>query len=190
MTTGGAQGLSDFLKSLEANLGYWVAHNRWWIIALSLVVALSVGSGMQHLAFNMDTRVFFSEDNPQLQALEALENTYVKNYNLLYVIESPNDDIFERATLSALVELTEASWETPYSSRVDSVTNYQHTYADEDDLIVEDLVEDASNLSDADLERIRAVALAEPRLVNRLVSPSGDVAAVNVNVLLPGESEA
>lgn len=145
---------------------------------------------MQHLAFNMDTRVFFSEDNPQLQALEALENTYVKNYNLLYVIESPNDDIFERATLSALVELTEASWETPYSSRVDSVTNYQHTYADEDDLIVEDLVEDASNLSDADLERIRAVALAEPRLVNRLVSPSGDVAAVNVNVLLPGESEA
>ena len=72
MSTGSAQEFGDTLKSLETNLGYWVIRNRWWIIAASVIVALGAGSGMQHLAFNMDTRVFFSEDNPQLQALEEL----------------------------------------------------------------------------------------------------------------------
>jgi len=173
---------------LETNLGYWVVDNRWWVIAATLLVALAAGSGMQHLSFNMDTRVFFGEENPQLQALEALENTYVKNYNVLYVVESRRGEIFDRNTLTALIELTESSWETPFSSRVDSITNFQHTYAAEDDLVVEDLVEDAASLADAELERVKAIALAEPLLVNRLVSPSGDVTAVNVNILLPGES--
>jgi predicted RND superfamily exporter protein len=181
--------MKTLARLLGINPGYWAVDNRWWIIGLSFVIALSAGSGLQYLAFNRDTRVFFSDDNPQLQALEALENTYVKNYNLLYVIDSGPGGIFERKTLSALVELTETSWETPYSSRVDSITNFQHTYAEEDDLIVEDLVEDAAGLTDTDLERIRAIALAEPLLVNRLVSPSGDVTAVDVNILLPGESE-
>ena len=45
--------------------------------------------------------------------------------------------------------------------------------AQEDDLIVEDLYYDAESLSDEDLERIKQIALAEPVLVNSLLSPSG-----------------
>ena len=42
--------------------------------------------------------------------------------------------------MAAVEELTEAAWQIPYTIRVDSVSNFQHTYATEDDLIVEDLV--------------------------------------------------
>jgi predicted RND superfamily exporter protein len=59
---------------------------------------------------------------------------------------------------------------------------------EEDDLIVEDLVENASDLSDADLRRIKGIALGEYQLVNSLVSPTGHVTGVMVNVLMPGES--
>ena len=152
-----------------------------------MVVAV-IGSGLRFLSFNMDNRIFFSEDNPQLQALETLENTYVKNYNVLFIVEPKGGDVFERQVLAAIEELTEASWQMPYSSRVDSITNYQHTWVDEDDLVVENLVENASELSDEALQQIKDIALTRPVLVDRLVSPSGHVTGVNMNILLPGES--
>ncbi len=172
----------------EESFGEWIVKGRWWIIVATAVVVLAAASGARFLTFNRDTRVFFSEENPQLQALEALENTYNKNDNVLFAIAPKDGRVFTRETLVAVEELTEASWKMPYSSRVDSITNFQHTRAEEDELIVEDLVHNAESLSDADLKRIKKIALSEPQLVNRLLSPSGDVTGVNVNTLLPGES--
>lgn len=176
------------MQHLAANLGSWVIKYHWWIIVAGVVMVALFGSGMRFLSFNMDNRIFFSEDNPQLQALEALENTYVKNYNVMFIVEANNKNVFDRNTLAAVEELTEASWQMPYSSRVDSITNYQHTRVDEDDLLVENLVENASALSNEALQQIKAIALSRPMLVGRLVSPTGHVTGVNVNILLPGKS--
>ena len=41
---------------------------------------------MRYLTFNNDLRAFFSEENPQLQALEALENTYNKIDNVYFTV--------------------------------------------------------------------------------------------------------
>ena len=177
------------MQRLASNLGPWVVKYRWWIILATVVTVAFISSGMRFLSFNMDNRVFFSKDNPQLTALETLENTYVKNYNVFFVLEPKGGDVFERQALAALEELSEASWQIPYSSRVDSITNYQHTRAEKDDLIVESLVEDANALSDEALQQIKDIALSRPTLVDRLVSPSGHVAGVNVNILLPSESQ-
>ncbi len=177
------------MKNLEASLGPWVVRNRWWIVIATVVIAAVIGSGARHLSFNMDNRVFFSEDNPQLVALETLENTYVKTYNVVFIVAPESGDVFERRTLVAVEALTEASWQIPYSSRVDSITNYQHTRAEEDDLIVANLVENAVGMSEDELRQVREIALSRPMLVDRLVSPSGHVTGINVNILLPGESQ-
>jgi predicted RND superfamily exporter protein len=172
----------------EKIFGSFVVKRRWWIIALTLMVAVAAASGVKFLTFNNDLRVFFSEKNPQLQALEALENTYNKIDNVLFIIAPKDGNVFTQDTLEAVEQLTEASWKIPYSSRVDSITNFQHTRAEEDDLIVEDLAQDAKNLSITDFERIKRIALTEPFLVNALVSPSGHVTGVNVNILMTGRS--
>ena len=177
------------MKNLEASLGPWVVRNRWWIIVATVAIVVAFGSGARFLGFNMDNRVFFSEDNPQLLALENLEDTYVKTYNVVFIIAPESGDVFDRRTLAAVEALTEASWQIPYSSRVDSITNYQHTWAEADDLIVANLVENAAELSDDELGQVRDVALSRPMLVDRLVSPSGHVTGINVNILLPGESQ-
>ncbi|MHC4485142.1 MAG: efflux RND transporter permease subunit [Planctomycetota bacterium] len=172
----------------ETVFGKWVVKYRWWIIIATIIVVLVASSGMRFLTINNDTRVFFSEDNPQLQALEALENTFSKDNSVLFAVAPKDGNVFTRKTLAVVEELTEASWQMPYSSRVDSVTNFQHARAEEDDLIVEDLVQDAEDLSDGYLERIRKIALSEPLLVNNLLSASGHVTGVYVTILLPGES--
>lgn len=159
-----------------------------WLVMLGvLAVAIMVTSGVVRLQFSDDIRVFFSKDNPQLLAYEALENTYSKSNSILFVIAPKDGDVFTRETLTSVEWLTTAAWKVPYSRRVDSITNFQHTYAEEDDLVVEDLAIEPKNLSDEDLKRIREVALHEPLLVNRLISNRGDVTGINVPIILPGK---
>ncbi len=158
---------------------------RWLVLPLTLVWVFAAASGMRFLWFTNDYRIFFSEDNPLLQAFEALQDSYNKTDNVLFVVTPKSGNVFTPESLDVIEALTKAAWRIPYSIRVDSITNFQHTYAEFDDLVVEDLVEDAMSLSSDDIERIKAVALAEPALVDRIVSPRGHVTAVNVTVHLP-----
>ncbi len=178
------------MKWFESAFPLWVIRFRWWIIIISLLLVALAGSGGRFISFTTNYRVFFSEDNPQLLAFDALENTYVKNDNVLIVLAPDNGDVFTRETLSIIEELTEKSWQVPYSNRVDSITNFQYTEAEEDDLTVRDLVMDAVNLSDNELRQMREITMAEPLLYRRLISDKGHVTAVNVTVQLPRINEA
>ncbi|WP_316368675.1 efflux RND transporter permease subunit [Candidatus Thiodiazotropha sp. CDECU1] len=165
----------------------FVLNNRLLVIFLAIVISLLMGSGARHLEFSNDYRMFFSEENPQLKAFDQLQNTYTKNDNVLFVLAPKDGKVFSRETLSAVAELTKESWQVPYSLRVDSITNFQHTQADGDDLIVEDLVLDPSSLSDDELAEKQQIATSDPLLVNRLISPTAHTTGVNVTVQLPGK---
>ena len=55
-----------------------------------------------------DSRVFFSKDNPHLQALETLENTYTKDDNVMFALAPRDGQVFTRDTLAAIKALTDA----------------------------------------------------------------------------------
>ncbi len=139
------------------------------------------------MGFSNDYRMFFGEDNPQLLAFEKMQATYNKNDNVLFVVTPKSGKVFSRETLSIIKDITKEAWQIPFSTRVDSITNYQHTTAEEDDLIVDDLVVDPDTLTDGNLLRIQSIAINEPTLVNRLVSPDSKYTGVNVTVQLPGK---
>ncbi len=160
---------------------------RWPIILLTLVVTGGVGSGATGLFFDTDYSAFFGEENPQLSAYEELQNVYTKNDNVLWVVEPANGEAFSEESLLAVEELTEAGWQLPYAIRVDAVTNFQHTSAIEDDLLVEDLVEDVAASTAEERAAAEAVAVAEPFLARRLVNEAATVTGVNVTLQLPGE---
>ncbi len=166
---------------------HWIIKHPVITTILLIASTLALASGGQHLSFSNDYRLFFSESNPQLQAFEELQTTYTKSDNVTIVIAPKDKDIFTRETLAAVEALTEAAWKTPYSTRVDSLTNFQHSYAEEDDLIVEDFVTDAEELSDSDLQSLRNTALTEPLIVNKVISKKGDVTGVNISVFLPDD---
>ncbi|MFQ5671622.1 MAG: RND family transporter [Nitrospinales bacterium] len=165
--------------------GEWVVRRRWGILAATLLLVAASASGGRFLGFTTDYRVFFGKDNPQLQAFETLQNTYNKNDNVLIALAPDNGHVFTRENLAAVEELTKEAWQIPYSTRVESITNFQHSWAKGDDLVVEDLVKNAETLSDAELQRIKKIALAEPLLFRRLISPSAHVTGINVTVHMP-----
>lgn len=161
---------------------------RWLLIPLLLVLTLLAGAGAGKLHFTNDYQIFFSKENPQLLAFERLQDTYTQNDNILFVLAPEDGEVFTRDTLAAVEWLTEQAWQIPYSLRVDSISNFQHTYAEADDLVVENLVSSAADLDPEGIERIRRVALSEPLLVNRLIAPDAEVTGVNVVLQLPGEN--
>ena len=104
--------MSNFATTLITQT---LAH-RWGVILLSVIVFLLSSLGLTRLTIDSDLRVFFSKDNPQLLQLEAVENTYLKNENILMVIVPRNNQVFSREVLGVIKEMTTALWQTPASS--------------------------------------------------------------------------
>jgi predicted RND superfamily exporter protein len=173
------------IDRLAAALTRGVMRYRWLVIAVSVVLAVAIGSGAARLEFSTNYRVFFSEANPELQAFENLQDTYTKNDNFLFVVDPASTDAFDAQVLEAVERITEAAWQIPFAIRVDSISNFQHTYAIDDDLIVEDLVTDATSRDAGYLETRRRIALDEPLLNSQLVTGDASVTAVNVVLQYP-----
>ena len=119
----------------------WIIRRRWWVLASAIVVTVASGAGIRNLGLSTDYRTYFSEDNPDLVAYEDVENIYTRNDNVLFIMKPRDGDVFTARTLEAIRGLTEDAWQIPHSTRVDAITNFQHTWADGDNLIVEDLLE-------------------------------------------------
>lgn len=166
----------------------WVVRWRWLVILGAVMLGMLAGSGGRLIAFNNDYRVFFSDDNPQLQAFEELQRVYTKIDNIILAVAPASENAFDSDVLSAVEELTNRSWQLPYSLRVDSVTNFQHTTAVEDDLVVADLVEGAEALSASELQQKRQIALSEPFLAGQFLNDDASVIGINVTFQMPGES--
>ena len=180
--------MGTYFKAIDrfaAALTQRVIRRRGLVLLAAVFAAVLLGSGATRLEFSTNYRVFFSDANPELQAFEELQNTYTKNDNFFFVVEPKSGSAFDRETLAAVEELTEAAWQIPYTIRVDSVSNFQHTYATEDDLIVEDLVRNAGDQQASFLDARRDVALDEPLLRDQIVTADGNVTAINVVLQYP-----
>jgi predicted RND superfamily exporter protein len=165
----------------------WVLRWRWPIVVATLIFVILIASGAQFLRFDTNYRAFFGEDNPQLQTFEDIQNIYTKNDNILFVVASKDENIFRQKSMDAIEKLTEAGWQIPFSIRVDAVSNFQHTRAEGDELIVEDLVENALQKSSTYLENARVIALSEPFIFKRLISEDAKVTGVNITLQFPGK---
>ena len=168
-----------------ANYGRWLIRWRWPIIIASLALTALAASGAKNLAFVSGYRIWFSPDNPHLQAFENIENTYTKNDNILIGLTPQDGDVFSVKSIEALRELVERAWQIPYSIRVEAISNFQHSTADEDDLWVRDLISDEVAIDLAQIRIARNVALGEPFLKDRLITEQSDITGINVTLQLP-----
>ncbi len=164
----------------------WITDHFIITALLAIIIVIAAASSLPNIKFDSDYRIFFSEDNPQLKAFDELQGNYTKNDTVMFVI-APNDGkAFSSTTLALVKELTDRAWKLPFSQRVDSITNYQHTAAEDDDLLVDDLVRNPLKRSQTELNNAERISLNEPLLVKRLISEDSRVTAVNVTIEIPG----
>ncbi|EPI2805292.1 efflux RND transporter permease subunit [Vibrio vulnificus] len=161
----------------------------FWTLIISLIAIVATAMGAKNLYFRGDYNIFFDGSNAQLQAFDEIQTTFAKTDNIALVLAPKSGDVFDQRTLTQIQEMTEQAWQVPYSSRVDSLANYQHTEAVDDDLLVEDLLYQSYPLTVERIAKVRTIAMSEPLLVNALVSEKGDVAVINITMQMPGVDE-
>lgn len=154
---------------------------RLTLFILLLAVA-AAASGGRFISVSGDYRAFFDADNPELMALDNIEESYAKLDSIALVARYDSGDLFTSERLAYLADLTDRLWQTPSATRVESLTNYQHSWAEGDELVVADLAPLGEPLDAAAVERIRDIALREPSLVDYLVSRDGATTSLVVTL--------
>ena len=156
------------------------------VFTVILVLLLTVTSliGAKNLYFRGDYKVFFEPDDPQRMAFEEMQNIFNKSENVAFMVVPDDGEVLKPSTLNLVVELTEEAWQLPLSTRVESISNYQYTYDDGGDLIVEDLIS-IESLVDVDLSNIGQVLSDSPEVYGRLISKDRDVTVIDTTIQLP-----
>ncbi|MBT5574961.1 MAG: MMPL family transporter [Alphaproteobacteria bacterium] len=163
---------------------------KYRVLILSLITALTLlgAAGAQFLYFDNDYRVFFGKENPQLKAFEKIQQTYTKIDNVNFAVQPVSGKANAPEVLLAVEELTEIAWQLPFSIRVDSLSNYQHTEVDGDDLIVRDLYFDANSMNADEQALVDSISTSEPALAGKIHDKQHRATSVNATIQMPGKS--
>ena len=158
---------------------------RYLLAVLSLIAIVLSALGLPKLVFENDYKLFFRDDDAHLVAQEAMEEAYTKSDSIAIMIGLEEGDLFNPRHLGAIEDLTARMWSFQRVIRVDSLSNFQHTEARDDDLVVYPLFEGARELSAAEIARRRDIALREEALVNAVVSEDGRSTLINSRLQMP-----
>ena len=168
--------------------GEWIHKYRFLVLGLITSVTLIAAAGAQFLYFDNDYRVFFGKENPQLKAFEQIQQTYTKIDNVNFAVDPISGKANAPEVLAAVEELTDIAWQLPFSIRVDSLSNYQHTEVEGDDLIVRDLYSDAMSIN-ADVQAlVDRVSTTEPSLAGKIHDKQHRATSVNATIQMPGKN--
>ncbi|MDY6825376.1 MAG: MMPL family transporter [Thermodesulfobacteriota bacterium] len=95
------------------------------------------------------------------------------------VVAVTADDIFSEEFLRRLKAFhTDLEDNVPYLKEVNSLITARHTWGDEDELIVEDLLEDWPEERQVDFDQLKTLVMNNPNYINYIISPDGKTTAV------------
>lgn len=171
----------------ESALAAWVVNNRLKLACISLVAGFILSLGVLRLDFIHDYRIFFHKDDPFLNDYLALNETYTSSDSVIFVVRSVGD-VFARERLDAVGRITDAAWQMPYASRVDSIVNFVLSESEEDTIKVYPLYGDLDQIGETEVKRRATLALNTPMVVGALVSPDRRTTIIDVKLELPAES--
>lgn len=194
--SGTSQKVDKFLVETPAESGALVgrcidailSHPVRVAVILFVFVALSI-SGLRYLQFSTDYRVFFGGGDRHLEEFTKQQKIYAHNDSVLIAIEPNTDKVFNYDFLKTIRQYTHESWRLPQVTRVDSLTNFQDSFAEGNHLVIQNLVREGVSFDQALLDYVEKISLSEPALKNRLVSANGKYTGIALTVHLPEGSD-
>ncbi|MFZ5608000.1 MAG: efflux RND transporter permease subunit [Pseudomonadota bacterium] len=162
---------------------HWLLARPRRVLTVGFMLTLLMAAGALRLGFSHDYRVFFDAANPELAAHEALEARFTQSDSVNFVLHAHDGDFLQADRLEALAALTKAAWQIPHVIRVESLTNFQNSYAEGEDLVVAPLYTGA--LNEDTLARMKTAIADNAGIKDRLLSADGRTAQVIATLQLP-----
>ena len=163
-----------------------VVNRRIPLVLLTFIAAFAVYAGIPNLRLDTDGRVFMGPDNPDKQMLDRFEQEFAKDDNMNILIIPKDGKVFTPDTLRIIDALTEDAWNLPFVRLVNSITRFQNSYADEDMMVVEDLIIDPETVSQDEADTARDIALSRIEIEGALINADASITTIGVIFRLPG----
>ena len=183
LTAPGQKNNKDFKSRTYRNSWMAVFINRWAdlvlhyrlpIIVFTVLLVPAMLLTGKPIPFDNTTERYFVAGDPTLTDFNVLLDLFGDNEYLIIGFENldPEGDIFTAEVLQDIHKLTGFLENQPAVTQVRSLTNYQYTHADGDDIRTEDLVQDVEELvgNPALLDAIRTVIRGEEMARGTLIS--------------------
>ena len=159
----------------------------WAVLIAAILTASALSAGTSLLSFRADERVFFSAENPRLQALDDFHRRYGKEDNLILVVRAREGDLYTPEHVNAIADLADALWALDHVKRVDAITNFQAVTGDSDGMVVDHLWRQGDPTDPETLAAMRATAERMSLAMDRLISRDGRTAILAAGFRLPSE---
>ena len=133
----------------------WIVNHPKTILVVTLFLLIGFSIGLKNLSISNDFRVYLSKDNPQLQAFDSFESNYVKSDSATFVVSSKEGDLFNKRALTLIHELTERSWLVQNAYRVTSLSNYQYSQSQNDEITTDDFIHEPAKLTNQSINLLK-----------------------------------
>lgn len=141
-----------------------------------LIMAMTI-PGLFKFVEKYDVRIWFRDTDPMIKTLDAFEKQFGNDESIVVLMNSPSG-LFDAESIHTLKELTKGLWQIPEVIRVESLTNYNYTYAEGDDIFVDPFIPEDLELTVDTLAQKQKVALEHKVMPDYLVSRDGKSAMV------------
>jgi len=163
---------------LVTKINDWIRDHLKLSLFLSFLFLAALAPGLASFAEKYDVRIWFRETDPLIKTLNSFERQFGNDESIVVVLHAP-DGLFKPGPAKVLREITEKLWIVPEVIRVESLSNFNYTSVEEDDIIIEPFFpEIGEELSAEFLEKKKKQALSHKTMPNYLVSVDGKAAMI------------
>ena len=158
---------------------------RYLSILFCLILLVTSFRGVGGIAFSPDTEQFFPEDYPIAENHLQIEDTFYSSDSVIIALGVDEGTVFEPRILNLIEEITNKAWSTPYSIRVDSLSNFSFVRAEGDDLIVEPFIEESLEWNQEKITERSALIEKEEQAYGTILSKDKKTTFINISIDAP-----
>lgn len=126
-----------------------IAKNKF-LFFLTALIFIGAALGIGSIGFDNNLESFFSDSNKQYRDFEKIKNEFDSHESAIIIIEK-DQNLLSRDFLRLLFNATEEAWQLPFVTKVSSLSNYNHTTVQGDDLYTAPLIRSLEHVNSINL---------------------------------------
>lgn len=166
---------------MAAALGIWLVQHRFKLAVVALLVTIIGGWGVQFTRFDGTNESLFAEADEYKAEVDQARVDFPSSAPRLTMTFEVDGDIFNLRTLTAIDELTRRYIEIDSAIALSSILTYRVSEADKEILGRSYLFPDLDDITEADLQQIKTIALNDEDLTQARLTSAGNVTLATIS---------
>ena len=166
---------------MATDLGNWLVQHRFKLAVVALLVTIIGGWGVQFTRFDGTNESLFAEADEYKAEVDQARVDFPSSAPRLTMTFEVDGDIFNLRTLTAIDELTRRYIEIDSAIALSSILTYRVSEADKEILGRSYLFPDLDDITEADLQQIKTIALNDEDLTQARLTSAGNVTLATVS---------